>query len=294
MRAHDGDTSSGGTEIPIHFDPYVTFGVNNDTGNGTIDTDTFVLYPYLVGGCTVDSNDFDMDSQNAGDQGQIQVTTRQGSTILNADDASLSANDVWNTNSSRVFDTTPFQNTDHGIGRGEFVISEYGSASNYTVWYLSDPNTTSIPPGSLTEPSFRIYFPPDGAGSTTAPVKPYLEQELTYVSGPASPTVGQTTVVQITVRVVNPTAHAITFSTPNDLVTATVPNNGRVTYAGGADTTDGSGAIVSQPSVGGTGNITWNPAMVAASATEILTYRVDITPQSGDRSEEHTSELQSH
>ena len=66
----------------------------------------------------------------------------------------------------------------------------------------------------------------------------------------------------MTVRVVNPSAQSITFSASN-LVTANIPGSGAV-YAGNAAV--GQGSIVSQPSVGGTGNITWNPGTVAAGA----------------------------
>jgi hypothetical protein len=78
------------------------------------------------------------------------------------------------------------------------------------------------------------------------------------------------------VRLVNPAAQAITFSASN-LVTANIPGGGAV-YAGNAAV--GQGTIVSQPSVGGTGNIAWNPGTLAAGATRILTYQVDVTPTS--------------
>src|SRR5581483_10318827 len=50
------------------------------------------------------------------------------------------------------------------------------------------------------------------------------------------------------------------------------------TYAGNAAV--GQGTITAQPSVGGTGNITWNPGTLAAGATAILTYQVNVTPTS--------------
>ena len=74
----------------------------------------------------------------------------------------------------------------------------------------------------------------------------------------------------------NPTASAITFSAAN-LVTANVPGAGAV-YAGIAQVSQGS--IVSQPAVGGTGNVTWNPGTVAAGSTQLLAYRVKVTPTS--------------
>jgi hypothetical protein len=73
---------------------------------------------------------------------------------------------------------------------------------------------------------------------------------------------------------VNPAPFGITFSAAN-LVTANVPGGGAV-YAGNAAVSQG--AILGQPAVGGTGNVTWNPGVLAAGATALLTYRVDVTP----------------
>lgn len=278
VRAHDGDLSSGGTELAVYAEPYLTFGINDESG----DTDTLVAYPYLSGGCTVDSNDFDMDDNNSGDQGQIIVDTRQGSTVLNVDDPAMSNNDEWNSEGSSAFDTNPFQNTDHGIGRVEYAVSDFPGNSNYTLWYLSDPDTTDIPPDSIDEPSFRVYFPPDGADDDDAPVKPYLEQELTYVSGTNPPAAGETTVVQITVRLVNPTAHAIAFS-GSDVVTSRVPSNGRVSYVGGSWQASTGSLAGGEPSDGASGvDVDWNAGTVAAGATEIMTYQVYVTPQAAN------------
>ncbi|HYG60966.1 MAG TPA: C25 family cysteine peptidase, partial [Thermoanaerobaculia bacterium] len=49
-------------------------------------------------------------------------------------------------------------------------------------------------------------------------------------------------------------------------------------YAGNAAV--GQGSITSQPAVGGTGDVVWNPGTLAAGATSILTYQVDISPTS--------------
>src|SRR5581483_7673071 len=62
-----------------------------------------------------------------------------------------------------------------------------------------------------------------------------------------------------------------------NIVTANIPGSG-ATYAGTPQVSQGS--IISQPSVGGTGNITWNPGTVAAGATAILAYRVNVLPTS--------------
>ncbi len=109
-------------------------------------------------------------------------------------------------------------------------------------------------------------------------MKPYLEQLLTWVNGPnppVFPVVGGPTTYSVTVRLVNPTPYAITFSTPNNVVTGNIPA-GNVTFQGNVQQTQGT--VTSQPSVGGTGNIVWNPGTVAGGSTVILAYRVAVTP----------------
>jgi hypothetical protein len=145
---------------------------------------------------------------------------------------------------------------------------------NYTDIWLGNYQAVANPPSANPVPnSFRIYLPTD-AGA--APVKPYLEQLLTFKSGTNPPPVGQTAIYQVTVRLVNPTTRPIVFSAAN-LVTANVPGGGAV-YGGNAAV--GQGTITSQPAVGNTGNITWNPGTVNAGVTTILTYQVRVTPTS--------------
>jgi hypothetical protein len=80
------------------------------------------------------------------------------------------------------------------------------------------------------------------------------------------------------VEVVNPAGSlgSISFSSPGLLVRANVPG-GQVVYADNATAT---GTIVSQPAIGGSGNITWDPGTVAAGANATLSYAVDVTPAS--------------
>ncbi len=80
----------------------------------------------------------------------------------------------------------------------------------------------------------------------------------------------------MTVRLVNPTAYAITLSATH-LVTANVPGPAtNVKYAGIAQVSQGT--VTAAPAVGGTGNVTWNPGTVAAGATALLAYRVIVHP----------------
>jgi peptidase C25-like protein len=275
VRAHDGDATSGGTELPVYLDSILPIGVN-PPASGTASRG-YTLYPYVTSGCTASTNDFDYDS-NSGTVGSLAFTSRTGSYTQTVASASLSGNDVWARNTINRW-TSDQLSTEYGIWQGIFTIDSYlvgGTPNgNYTDIYLGNYQVSgTVAPSANPQPnSFRIYLPTD-AGA--APVKPYVEQLLTIKSGTNPPPVGQTSRYQVTVRVVNPTAQAITFSSSN-LVTANVPGSG-ATYAGNAAV--GQGTIVSQPSVGGTGNITWNPGTLAAGATTILTYQVNVTPTS--------------
>lgn len=285
IRADDGDATSGGTEIPVYYLAQTQIG-QNPPASGTVGTKTYTFYPYITSGCSFNENDFDYDKNNGPPNGQnvgsIGFTSRTGSFTSNLAAASLSVNDTWQTNNISGY-TSASDSVDYGIWTMVAGISNYNNASglngNYANIYLSNSSASGAPANNSPTPnSFRVYFATDGG---TAPVKPYMEQEARYIfaggtGGPNPPAVGSTTLNQITVQVVNPTAEAITFSA-TDLVTVNVPGAG-VTYAGSATAAVTQGSITAQPGTGGTGNITWNPGTVAAGATALLTYQVKITP----------------
>lgn len=275
VRAHDGTSGAGGTELPVYLDSILPIGVNPpDSGTASRNYD---LYPYVTSGCTASSNDFDYDS-NSGNVGSLVYTSRTGAYTQTIASASLSGDNVWNRDTINRW-TSDQSSTEYGIWHGDFTINSYlvgGTPNgNYTDIYVGNylVSATVAPSANPQPNSFRIYLPTDAG---TAPVKPYVEQLLTFKSGTNPVPVGQTAKYQVTVRVVNPTAKAITFSAAN-LVTANVPGSG-ATYAGNAAV--GQGSIVSQPAVGGTGNVTWNPGTLAAGATALLTYQVNVTPSS--------------
>jgi hypothetical protein len=285
IRADDGDATSGGTEIPVYYSAQNQIGQNPPaTGSGT---KTYTFYPYITSGCSFTENDFDYDNGTgtAGQNvGSIGFTSRTGSFTDNFAAAALSANNVWKSNSVTGY-TSASDSVDYGIWTMVAAISNYNNPAtnptlngNYANIYIANSSSAGGAPAnnSPTANTFRVYFATDGG---TAPVKPYMEQETRYVflagaGGPNPPAVGSTTINQVTVQVVNPTAEAITFSATN-LVTVNVPGAG-VTYGGNAAVTQGT--ITAQPAVNGTGNITWNPGTVAAGATALLTYQVKITP----------------
>lgn len=279
IRAHDGDSGSGGTEINVYYDSHTQVGVNPPSSGST--SRSYTLYPYLTSGCTASINDHDYDS-NRGAVGSISMTRRGGGFTQNFAAATLSADNVWNRDTVTGW-TTDTLSTGYGIWTSAVSISNYTVSGvvngNYANFYVGNFQAAANPPGANpTANTFRVYLPNDAG---TAPLKPYLEQELTFSgcglsSGPNPPTQGQTSCFTVTVRVVNPAAQAVTFSASN-LVTANIPGSGAV-YGGGAQVSQGS--IVSQPSVGGTGNITWNPGTLAAGATGLLSYLVNVTPTS--------------
>ena len=281
VRAHDGTAGSGGTELNVYVDSMVALGANPDPG---ANARTYDFYPWITSGCQCSQNDFDRDT-NSGGTGSVTFTSRTGAFTQTLTSATLSANNVWNHDNLTRF-TDDANAGDYGIWSWEPTINTYtvgGVNGNYETTYVgsyltsADPTANPITSGG-NPAAFRIYLPTD-AGA--APVKPYLEQFLRtkFFADSGSPVVGVQKIYTVTVRYTNPTAHGVTFSAAN-LITANVPGGG-VTYGG--NPTISQGSIVSQPAVGATGNVTWNPGSVAAGATVLLAYDIRVTPPSAAR-----------
>ncbi len=272
IRAHDGTAGAGGTELPVYYDSHVQIGTNPPAAGAG--TRSYTLYPYITSGCSAAKNDFDYDS-NSGNTGSMSFTSRNGSFTQNYASTSLSANNTWRRDTFSGW-TSDQLATGYGIWTGTLTINTYTTPAingNYANLWMSNFQAAANPPtANPTANAFRVYLPTDAG---TAPVKPYLEQLLTHKSGPNPVGVGQTSRYQVTVRLVNPTARPIAFSATN-LVRTTIPGAG-VVYAGNAAVSQGT---ITQPAVNGTGNITWNPGTVAAGATALLTYQVDVSPTS--------------
>src|SRR6185295_4888948 len=276
IRASDGTAGAGGTEINVYQDSQAGYGVN-PPATGT-STRSYTHYPYITSGCSAAKNDFDWDS-DSGTTGSVALASRSGAFTTNFASASMSQNNVWRRDSFTGW-TSDNNSTDYGVWSATTDINSYivggNENGNYGVVYYNNFNAAANPPGANpTTNAFRLYFPND---SGTAPAKAYIEQLLRYGSGPNPPAVGSTTVTIVTIRVVNPTANPITFSSTNpatNVVTANIPGAG-ATYAGSPVVSQGT--VVSAPAVGGTGNITWNPGTVAAGVTALLEYRVNIAP----------------
>lgn len=293
VRAHDGTPGSGGTELNVYMESYFQTGIHDVAGSTS-----FIQYPYITSGCDCYLRDFDADDATAGTASTVSVVSRNGS--FTANNLNLnSGNDTWQTQTFAGFadDGPPVAgrlSDGYGIWRMTILNDARGTSdSNYTAFYVPSFQSPSAPftgggstfsPNSQPEEdSFRIYLPRDGStfASPLAPQKPYVRQFIhDVVSGPNPPRNGQNTFVRMRVEVVNPTAHSITFSASN-LVTVNVPPT-RVQYQNpSALVTQGS--IVSQPANGGSGNITWNPGIVASGATARLEYQIRIQPSGNNQ-----------
>lgn len=275
IRAHDGTPGSGGTELNVYAHSFVQTGVNP-----TLPDKLYHLYTYMTSGCTFYSYDFDYDASSYGAGSTIGFTSRTGDYSSTITSGTMSGNDVWNEEARTGFIPTTnggavFEAMDYGIYDFQPKIATDNSNGNYGVHYIGNYTRPGSPPSAQPQANtFRIYLSTDAAG---APVKPYLMENLLHVSGSNPPRRYQTSRYRVHVWMANPTSYNITFSSTN-LVTANVPGttaNGSTVYvANSASTTHGT--IVSTPSGGGSGNVTWNPG--AFTGTAHLFYEVDVTP----------------
>ncbi len=293
VRASDGDTTAGGTELNVYYDSIGGYGINPAPGNASR---SYTHYPYITSGCTAIKNDFDFDS-DSGTTGSIALRSQPAFGSLAAlgvfsqtfASTSMSADGVWTptaaTLAANTINTwTNDQNaTEYGMWTGTIGISTYTTPAvngNYGHIYFSKSGTAVPPPTANPLPgnvAFRVYLPTD---AVTRPAEPYLEQVLRYGgsggnNGPNPPQDGMESIYTVTVRVVNPTNGTITFPGTN-LVTANVPGAGTVYRNSPAQVSQGT--VIAQPANGGTGNVTWNPGPIAAGANAVLAYRVGITP----------------
>jgi hypothetical protein len=278
IRAHDGTSGAGGTELNIYADSMISMGINPDPGSATR---TYTLYPWITSGCQCSQNDFDRDTNN-GNTGSVTYTSRTAAFTQTFASGVLSGDNAWTQNQLNRWGDDD-ESDDYGIWEWEPTISTYNNGAtngNYETAYVgsylapnASPTTNPILSGGVPA-TFRIYLPND-AGA--APVKPYLEQLLTQnrnFSGPNPTQVGQTTTFTVTIRVTNPTPFAILFNAAN-LVSTNIPGV-RVLYGGNAAVSQGS--IVTQPAVGGSGAFTWNPGSLASGGVALLSYDVRVTP----------------
>lgn len=297
LRAHDGDSGASGTEINVYYDSHAQIGINSEEGPDPNLRD-YDLYPWITSGCFFSAATFDVDQGNGGGLGpsgrwgSLQMV-RPDSTVVDppvfptpsvnhdAIVTTLSANDAWLRNQFSVW-TSDNDALHYGIWRVDATISPYtpvGNSNYANLWFMNWlVGGTGAPAANPTANAFWTYLPTDAGG---APLKPYLEQMVRWFSGPNPPLVGQTSRFTVTVRLGNPTPHAITFSSPSNLVTTPLSGAAQIAYVGGsADVSVGS--VTSQPANGASsGNIVWNPGSVPGGTLALLEFDVDVTPTVG-------------
>ncbi|MEM1178362.1 MAG: C25 family cysteine peptidase, partial [Acidobacteriota bacterium] len=271
IRAHDGIAGVGGTELNVYAESYIGLATIGNPSSTTTQT-----YPYVTGGCEFDANDFDGDAPQAG-----SALTFNSRTGVFSQTVGISGPTVWQ-NSTVAGWTTDGAAVDYGAWDAPLTVTAVsgGLGANVVNLWLGDFSAADSPTGGLGPPpsaqpepgSLRIYLPRDGGG---APDKVYAEQLVTHVSGPNPPQAGLVSRVRVSIRVVNPTPHPVTFGAPARVVTAEVPGAGAV-YAGGPLLSQG--VLTGQPAIAGTGTVTWDPGVVASGATALLGYLVDVTP----------------
>ena len=273
IRAHDGDTTAGGTEYNLYADSFIDIGTHTVGVNGVYTN----IFPFITSGCDFSILDWDMDGD-----GSISLTSRTGAftypkptisggTVWDPADITPPLINGWTADDSAV---------DYGIWSSNMTVGAT-TAANYTTIYIANYDSANPPPTAQPQANtFRMYFPTDGG---SAPVKPILSQILTS----PIPTVitGKTTSVNIQVTISNPTPYNITFS-PTNLVTINVPGptcpaaTNSACYVGNSAAVT-QGTVISQPAGGATGNITWNPGtanILLAGTSASLTYAVNVAP----------------
>jgi hypothetical protein len=123
IRAHDGTSGAGGTELNVYADSMVSLGVNPPAAGST--TKNYTLYPWVTSGCTCSQNDFDLDTNN-GTTGSAGYTSRGGTFTQNFAAATLSANNVWNHDNITGW-TTDTNSIDYGIWTKADSITTYAN-----------------------------------------------------------------------------------------------------------------------------------------------------------------------
>jgi hypothetical protein len=266
IRAHDGTSGAGGTELNIYAYSFVPLGVIGPEPT----TKTTTFYPFFTSGCTVDYNDFDGDDTGAGTE-RLRLYYTSRANLLSGSYRGA-ANDAWQNHPISGY-STDFLNVDTGIWTAQSTFTTLsGSTANFGVFWAGNWLAANGAPSTQPQAnSFRVYLPTDGGG---APAKPVFNQKISYISGPNPPIDDDTTRIRVELIIFNPAAQTITFSASNT-VTAYVPGGG-VVYAGNPVASQGT---VTTPAIGGTGTVTWNPGTVAGNNTyATLYYEVIVSP----------------
>lgn len=283
IRAHDGNSGSGGTELPVYAESFIETGTSNNPV-GTAGVVDFDYFPYVTSGCSCSHNDWDSDSVTGVPGASAVYTSRSG--VFTQSNPALSGPTAWESQSITGW-STDSNRADYGIWRMDLTSrladGSAGGPYNYQTFYFGAFNAAAPgganPSANPEANSLRIYFPADGGG---APVKPWVQQSLLHLSGPNPPVVGMTSRFLVTVGVVNPTARPIVFSSASgsgNRVIANIPGTG-VVSTGIRTATQGA---ITGPASGASGNVTWGPGTINGGASASMTYSIDVTPAAAGR-----------
>jgi hypothetical protein len=272
IRAHDGDPTSGGRELNVYAESYVSVG---HTGNGLPNPKQHTFYPYVIRGCGLREMDFDFDI-GLYPGSQITFASPDGSfnTTLPSNSLSGSAQANGTGNDGWAFNLVTSNNFSSLYGLWTQTITIAGDNQGICL-VTSDAHPASAPTTQPENDSFRLYLPTDAG---TKPVKPQVTQTITHISGPNPPAVNLDSFYDLTFTIQNPTPYPIQFSTTNNF-SSFVPgttSNAQVTYQGNITTTQGN--IISTPAINGSGSVIWNPGTVPANTNASVKYRVKVRP----------------
>lgn len=282
VRAFHTSAGTGDTELNVYCE---ISAPGFEAANVGTTVRSWQEYPYITSGCNCRQSNFDYDSR-----GSWTLTSRSGNfSTTSAASGGVSGNDVWLQNTISGW-TSDEQASDYGIWDFDLTLNGSqggapGNGANFINAWFGNFNAVATPTANPPTNAFRTYLPTDG---NTAPIKPYVRQYISFVSGSNGPVTNVATRLRLNVEVVNPTPHAITFSNASSrTVTANLPSESKAPgptprnyYVG---STVSQGSIISQPTTGGiptggSGNIVWDPGTVAAGATASLQLTFDTRP----------------
>ena len=212
VRAHDGTSGAGGTELPVYIDSIEPIGVN-PPATGTARRAATPLYPYITSGCTASEQRLRLRQR----QRQRRLARlHQPHRRLHPDDRQRLplGQRRLGAEHDQPLDLGPdvdrLRDLDGTLHDQLLSINGNGINGNYTDIYLGNFQAAANPPtANPVTNSFRIYLPTDAG---TAPVEAlrraarHLQRLRHRNDGPNPPVVGQTSCYTVTVRVANPTA----------------------------------------------------------------------------------------
>jgi hypothetical protein len=280
--ATDNDVGQGST--PAASDTSLVIGALQSGSNGGTITQQMVFYPYVTRDCSLQTSNYDMDSQ----AGASATTTD----ILGASTSLTVSGPTVD-----VVDTVTIHTSGLAAGASNDVINyglyslrnHTGNQFNIIDWRLADfrgfaDNPANLPPDP-TDP-LRTFLPNGYTGgvppltNATPPGEPVLTASYAYVSGANPPAVGSTTRFVVQVELTNASPAAVGLNAANDQIVSGLPAG--ATNLGNIRCFEGSFSNnVGTPVDGGTfARCSFSGAGLSLSsgASVILSYEFDYTP----------------